>query len=102
MSELYTWVFLDADPLKSERELIDFLKTANIRIILELTKKLIIRAGELHANYIRRGGKRKRILADFLIGSYAEKYADVFVTWNPRDFNLKIPVLSPKDVLERI
>jgi len=95
LSELYTWVYLDPEPKKREKELNDFLAAAKINILFTFTKEIIKRAGELYAEYIIRGGERKRILPDFIIGAYAESIGDIFVTWNPCDFKLKIPVKTP-------
>ena len=52
------------------------------------------RAGELYAEYLLKNRKRvfKRILPDFIIGAYAEQYRHIFVTWNPSDYNINIPV----------
>lgn len=102
LSELYTWVYLDPDPKKRERELNDFLAAAHISIIMALPREIVKRAGELHAEYVKRGGKRKRISPDFIIGAYAEHFADIFVTWNPEDFKLKIPVKTPKEILREL
>ena len=102
LSELYTWVYLDPNPQKRELELMDFLRFSGIRIVLELTKKILLRAGQLHAEYLKLGGKRRRILADFLIGAYAETYSEALVTWNPKDFNLKIPVLTPRELYKKL
>ncbi len=97
LSDLYTWVYLDPEPKRRERELNDFLIVARVDIPLGFTKEIIKRAGELYAKYIARSGKRKRILPDFIIGAYAENIGDIFVTWNPSDFKLKIPVKTPTE-----
>ena len=37
-------------------------------------------AGRLFAQYLRRGGKRRRVVADFLIGAHAAAHADRLLT----------------------
>ena len=87
LSELYTWVFLSRNSKQSEKELKEFLNINQIKIIMEMNEKIFKRAGELHAKYRKRSGKRERILADFLIGAHAEEISEILVTWNPSDFS---------------
>jgi len=102
LSELYTWVFLSRNPKQSEKELKEFLNINQIKIIMEMNEKIFKRAGELHAKYRKRGGKRERILADFLIGAHAEEISDILVTWNPSDFSqLRIKIMTPEDFIHR-
>lgn len=42
----------------------------------------------------------KRILPDFVIGAHAEQYSDIFVTWNPSDYDINIAVKTPVEVME--
>jgi len=61
------------------------------------------RAGQLYSSYLRKRGEGvRRILSDFLIGSYAEVYASQLVTWNPEDFRnyLSIEVRTPGEVIK--
>jgi len=44
------------------------------------------RAARAHALYLRRGGKRARVLGDFWIGAHAEVRGWRLLTRNPEDF----------------
>ena len=102
LSELYTWVYLDPKPRIREQELKEFLRITGISVIMSISEKIVRRAGELHAEYIEQRYKRRRILPDFLIGAYAESFADVFITWNTKDFRLKIPVKTPREIIREL
>jgi len=102
LSELYTWVYLDPKPRVREQELKEFLRITGISVIMSISEKIVKRAGELHAEYIGQRYKRRRILPDFLIGAYAESFADVFITWNTEDFKLKIPVKTPREIIKEL
>jgi predicted nucleic acid-binding protein len=43
------------------------------------TREIAVQAGRLFRNYLDRGGKRGRIVVDFLIGAHAATLADRFV-----------------------
>ena len=68
-----------APQFESQTKLDDTLKILGIRIIT-LDKETAYSAGMKWKKYRDTGGKRTRILADFLIGSHAEKQADRFLT----------------------
>ncbi len=97
-AELYTGIFLAADPKTEEKRIQNFLAVTNIEVKYS-TSKIIKRAGELYAKYILKTQKElKRILPHFLIGAHAEAFSDIFITWNPADYNIKIPVKTPQEV----
>jgi predicted nucleic acid-binding protein len=53
----------------------DFLESAAIRV-QPLTRESLFLASRAWRTYRQRGGKRSRILADFLIGAHGQKQAD--------------------------
>ena len=63
----------------SQVELDRWLSLAGIQVI-PFTKHHAFQAGKAHAAYRKAGGKRDRILADFMIGAHALAEADVFLT----------------------
>jgi predicted nucleic acid-binding protein len=99
--ELYTGIFLSEDPLIEERRMQKFLAVNEIEVKIP-SIKTAKRAGELYSNHLRRNKKTlKRILPDFIIGAHAEKYSDALITWNPADYKIDIPVITPVDVMEK-
>ena len=70
--------------------------------VKHISSKIAKRAGELYAKHLLKNNKKgfKRILPDFVIGAHAEQYSDIFVTWNPFDYNINIPVKTPAEVME--
>jgi predicted nucleic acid-binding protein len=55
------------------------LKTLSIRIV-SIDLETAYRAGHIWKEYRKSGGKRNRILSDFLIGAHAEKQAEQLLT----------------------
>lgn len=64
-------------PVKSLLD--DTLKTLGIRVVL-LDLESAYAAGSKWKKHIEAGGKRDRVLADFLIGAHAEKIAERLLT----------------------
>ncbi|AHE52749.1 type II toxin-antitoxin system VapC family toxin [Sphingomonas sanxanigenens] len=52
------------------------------------------RAGQAHHAYRKAGGKRDKILADFLIGAHAVDQADALITRDPRHYRSYFPALA--------
>ena len=99
--ELYTGVFLSQDPLIEERRMQKFLAVNEIEV-KSPSIKTAKHAGELYSKHLMRNKKAlKRILPDFIIGAHAEKYSDALITWNPADYKIDIPVITPVDVMEK-
>jgi hypothetical protein len=55
-------------------------------------------AGRMHSDYLRRGGKRGRVVPDFLIGAHAITHADRLLTRDAgfsRDYFSGLAIISP-------
>ena len=99
-AELYTGVYLSQNPALEGRRIERFL-AVNDREVKHLSGTISKRAGELYAKHLLKSEKNgfKRILPDFLIGAHAEQYSDIFVTWNPSDYDIHMAVRTPLDVM---
>ena len=73
-------IYAELAPQFSSQTMIDdTLSTIGIRII-PLDRQSAYLAGSIWKNYKNLGGKRNRILADFLIGAHAQIHADRLLT----------------------
>jgi predicted nucleic acid-binding protein len=63
-------VLAEISPAFAEGDLEEFLQAWNIRFV-PTTRETAMRAGSLYGAYLRRRGKAKRVLPDFLIGAFA-------------------------------
>ena len=73
-------IYSELTPQFSSKALLDdVLKTLSIRIV-SLNLKAAYHAGRIWKNYRKAGGRRNRILADFLIGAHAEIEAEQLLT----------------------
>jgi predicted nucleic acid-binding protein len=73
-------IYAELTPQFSNKALLDdVLKTLSIRIV-SLDLKAAYHAGRIWKNYRKAGGRRNRILADFLIGAHAEIQAEQLLT----------------------
>lgn len=73
-------IYAELAPQFSSQTMIDdTLNTIGIRII-PLDRQSAYLAGSIWKNYKNLGGKRNRVLADFLIGAHAQIHADRLLT----------------------
>lgn len=73
-------IYAELAPQFPEKSLLDeTLKTLGIRVIL-LDLDSAYAAGTKWKKHLEAGGKRDRVLADFLIGAHAEKSAEKLLT----------------------
>lgn len=99
-AELYTGVYLSGDPSVEEKHLQRFLAVNNIQIKYT-TSKTAKKAGQLYAkNLLKNRGSMRRILPDFIIGAHAEQNSDALITWNPPDYDLNRPVMTPEEIMK--
>ena len=73
-------VYSELAPQFSSKSLLDDVLTSLSIRIVSLNLKAAYHAGQIWKNYREAGGRRNRILADFLIGAHAELEADQFLT----------------------
>lgn len=68
-------VLAEIIPAFPKNSITDFLSDWNI-VYVPSKKEAAIHAGHLFTEYLERGGAKKRVVADFLIGSHALYHAD--------------------------
>jgi predicted nucleic acid-binding protein len=82
----------------SDKEFASFLSDWRVEFIPS-TRESAMLAGKLFRRHLERGGKRGRVIADFLIGAHASTVADRLVARDRgylRDYFRRLPVLAPK------
>jgi hypothetical protein len=73
-------IYAELAPQFPEKKLLDeTLKTLGIRVVI-LDLESAYAAGTKWKKHLEAGGKRDRVLADFLIGAHAEKIAEKLLT----------------------
>ena len=105
-AEIWTGIELTDDPVQREqiennfKHLIDSLEGKIVPDNVIIAQ----RAAMAQAEYRKKGGTRKVLIPDFLIGANAEFYSKRILTTNPRDFMKYFPnveVLTPPVFLEK-
>ena len=81
---------------ETQRESDSFLESNEIRV-QALSRDSHFRASRAWRNYRRKGGKRTRILADFLIGAHAERQATHLLTRDRGFYRKLFPSLLVHD-----
>ncbi|MGF7146634.1 hypothetical protein FHS96_000243 [Sphingomonas zeicaulis] len=79
--------------LTTRGDAMDVLRAFGIST-LDLGAKAALGAGLAHQAYRKAGGKRDKILADFLIGAHAVDQADALITRDPRHYRSYFPALA--------
>jgi predicted nucleic acid-binding protein len=84
--------------LDTRETAMDTLNTLGIRY-LATTEAAAVRAGHMQRRYRDRGGRRERIVADFLIGAHAMMQCDALITRDAgffREYFKGLKVIVPK------
>lgn len=100
-AELYTGIFLAADPKAEETRVQSLLKVNGVEVRTSRSLRVARRAGELYSKALKQTAKLDRILPDFLIAAQAEATSQAFITWNVADYRamgLRIPIVIPRMV----
>jgi predicted nucleic acid-binding protein len=93
------FVELLAHPGASLESVEDFFSNTGMTVDFEITEKMWKEAGRRFSRYANRrrrsgGGHPRRLLADFLIGSYALLNADRLLTFNRERYSKDFPELQ--------
>ena len=86
-------------PVLSEEEVAEFLADWNLKFISS-TQESAILAGEMFRVYLKRGGKRGRVVSDFLIAAHAQIHAERFLARDRgyyRDYFKRLKVWDPSE-----
>jgi predicted nucleic acid-binding protein len=87
-------IYAELAPQFPEKKLLDeTLKALGIRIVL-LDLESAYAAGAKWKKHLEAGGKRDRVLADFLIGAHAEKIAERLLTRDRGFYKKYFPSLN--------
>jgi len=81
---------------ETQRESDAFLESIEIRL-QSLTREAHFLAGRAWRTYRQQGGKRTRILADFLIGAHAQKQATRLLSRDRGSYRKLFPSLDVRD-----
>ena len=65
-----------------------------------LDRRAALRAGETWHNYRKRGGRRSRVIADFLVGAHASVQADRLLTRDRGFYRVYFPDLTVIDPVD--
>ncbi len=72
-------VIAEVVPEVGPEQMEDFLRDWHLEFVASSAASAML-AGRMHADYLRRGGKRGRVVPDFLIGAHALTHADRLLT----------------------
>ena len=83
LAELYTGVYLSADPAAAEQQLRAFLRTVTI---LPLMRRVTLRTARLRADLLTRKLSVRTRAYDILVAAFALEHGLTLVTSNTRDY----------------
>lgn len=72
-------VIAEVTPEAGAERMEDFLRDWHLEFVASSAASAVL-AGRMHADYLRRGGKRGRVVPDFIIGAHAITHADRLLT----------------------
>lgn len=90
-------VLAEIAPAMAQEQLESFLKDWAFTFIPSSRESALL-AGSLFREHLRRGGKRERVLPDFLIGAHAQFFAQRLLTRDRgyyRDYFKKLKIWNP-------
>lgn len=90
-------VLAEIRPAFSGSNIHEFLADWQLRFLPSSLESALL-AGEIFAGYLQRGGKAKRVIADFLIGAHAKIHASRLLARDRgylRDYFTKLKILEP-------
>jgi predicted nucleic acid-binding protein len=90
-------VIAEVTPEAGADRMEDFLRDWHLEFVASSTASAVL-AGCMHADYLRRGGKRGRVVPDFIIGAHAITHADRLLTRDAgfaRDYFGDLATLAP-------
>ena len=86
-------------PVLSAGEIAEFLSDWNLKFIPSSQESAIL-AGEMFRAYLKRGGKRGRVVSDFLIAAHAQIHAESLLARDRgyyRDYFKRLKLWDPAD-----
>jgi hypothetical protein len=90
-------VVAEITPEVGVERVMEFLRDWQIEFVASSATSAV-RAGQMHADYLERGGRRGRVVPDFLIGAHALTLADRLLTRDggfARDYFRGLATVSP-------
>jgi predicted nucleic acid-binding protein len=90
-------VIAEITPVFADASIQEFLSDWQIRFVPSSIESATL-AGEMFRSYLERGGKRGRVVPDFLIAAHAQIHADVLLARDRgyyRDYFQKLNLLDP-------
>lgn len=90
-------VLAEITPAFHAKDISEFLSDWQLSFVASSRESALL-AGEMFALHLKQGGKRRRVLRDFLIGAHAQCHADRLLARDGgylRDYFGRLTVLSP-------
>ena len=86
-------------PVLSAEEVAEFLSDWNLKFVPSNQESAIV-AGEMFRTYLKRGGKRGRVVSDFLIAAHAQIHAERLLARDRgyyRDYFKRLKLWDPSE-----